>query len=688
MRKKIKSLKDNFLEENKIIFKKYKPISKIGEGNFGNVYSTVRLKDKSVFEMKTEKTTNKEKVLESEAYYLFTLQGFGIPKLISFGHIKNYNILIETLLDKSLQYLCIEKSKKCNIIEICLIAFQLLDRLEWIHSKDLIYRDIKPENCLIGIDDPNVIYIIDFGLCKKYRSTKTGKHILPKITGKLNGNFKYSSPNVIKGKEASRRDDLISLGYMLIYLFKGKLPWDHIFKNLNAQSYFELVFLKDTNGYGRLFTNLPSEMVEYIKYTRNLKFEQEPNYSYLRSLFHKIIAGLNLGLKRLNFSWINSSNKELVGMPRSSSRKKASPQYRLLNSIKEKHKKRLKSQILDESNAKEKINIFKIASLPISQSTFFNLEQVRTNLNSAKKFASYNNSNNASNFSENITQNKKKNLLISKKKGYKNLGNLYRNNLNINILSNNTTIQNTEKNLYQKKINSRTNNNSLDINNSNNKTKYKSNSFVNNYSNEKSINSSIKNNYENKKMINNNRIQKILLQSQNPISNISKDIVDYTQKKKILNIPYNNFRNRKTENTELKYLYKNNFTSSYNKINDELYSYSNSKDNKSIIQNNINRNLFINDYIHKDFPINNYNKIVKKKANLNITKKYHYINLNDSNSLIYNTQQNQINRNKKINKKEVKIILINNNLNCSTRNNYIKPIYHSKVSIRNKSINI
>jgi hypothetical protein len=185
-------------------------------------------------------------------------------------------------------------------------------------------------------------------------------NILPNITGKFNGNIKYASPNVIKGKEASRRDDLISLGYMLIYLFKGKLPWDHIFKYIKGQNYFELVFLKDTNGFGKLFTNLPSEMVEYIKYTRNLKFEQEPNYSYLRSLFNKIIIGLNLGRKSLNFSWINSSNKELVGLPRSSSKRKTSPQYRILSNIKEKHKKRLKSQIMDESNDKVKKNIFKI----------------------------------------------------------------------------------------------------------------------------------------------------------------------------------------------------------------------------------------------------------------------------------------------------------------------------------------
>ena len=210
--------KDNFIEENKLIFKKYKPIKKIGQGNFGNLYSVLRLKDKHLFALKAEKLTSKVKMLESEAYYLFTLQGFGIPNFISYGRHKNYYILIEELLDKSLHEIFLRNDKKTNLIDICLIGIQLIDRFEWIHAKDIVYRDIKPENFLIGINDPNVIYVVDFGFCKKYRSSKTGKHILPKNTGKFNGTLRYASPHTIKGKEHSRRDDLISLGYMLIYI--------------------------------------------------------------------------------------------------------------------------------------------------------------------------------------------------------------------------------------------------------------------------------------------------------------------------------------------------------------------------------------------------------------------------------------------------------------------------------------
>ena len=341
-------MNDSFLNENEYIFKKYKPIKKIGGGNFGNIYSTIRLKDKNVFAMKTEKRNIITNTLESEAYYLYILQGFGIPKLITYGHTKKYNILIETLLDKSLHNIYFKNRKICNIADACLIGIQILDRLEWIHSKNLIYRDVKPENFLIGINDPNVIYVVDFGLCKKYRSSKTGKHILPRLTGRFMGTLLYASSNAFRGKESSRRDDLISLGYMLIYLFKRKLPWKYEFNKLNKTKYFEIVYLKDTDGNGELFKKVPQEIIEYVKYTKNLKFEQDPDYSYLRSLFIKILNNMNLNYKSLSFSWIKSKNNKLSCLPRNNSVRKSSPHIRIIKKIREERKKRLKTESINK----------------------------------------------------------------------------------------------------------------------------------------------------------------------------------------------------------------------------------------------------------------------------------------------------------------------------------------------------
>ena len=137
--KEKESKNDEFLQENKVIFNKYKPLSKIDQGSFGNIYKVIRLSDQKEFALKIEKKNNLIRYLESEAYHLFNLQkGYGFPKLISFGKIKKYNILIETLLGKSLYNIYFKTENKCNLADACLIGLQIIDRLEYIHSKNLI----------------------------------------------------------------------------------------------------------------------------------------------------------------------------------------------------------------------------------------------------------------------------------------------------------------------------------------------------------------------------------------------------------------------------------------------------------------------------------------------------------------------------------------------------------------------
>ena len=393
MNEKKMEMNDSFLINNKNIFKKYKPIKKIGQGAFGNVYSAIRLNDKSVFAMKTEKKAINRKTLESEAYYLYILQGFGIPKFISYGHIKKYNILIESLLDKSLyQYFFLE-NKNCNVSDICLIGLQLLDRFEWIHSKDIVYRDVKPENFLFGINDPNVIYIIDFGLCRKYRSSKTGKHILPRYTGSISGTMRFISPNVIKGKHPSRRDDLISLGYVLIYLLKRELPWDMKIDNLTKEIYLELIYLKQTNGCGKLFNGLPQELIDYIKYTRNLKFEQDPDYPYLRSFLLKVLFRMKINYKTLTFSWIKSEKQNLLGIPKNRCLKKSSTHNRIYKNIMEnsiKKKRVERSQEVSDNRNKNNISINNNIPISTMEKIPKNIFNIRSNYNNYNTITSNN----------------------------------------------------------------------------------------------------------------------------------------------------------------------------------------------------------------------------------------------------------------------------------------------------------
>ena len=213
-------------KQNKLIFNKYKLKSLIHSSDFGSVYEGINEKENIPVAIKLEKKRGKYNMLESEAFLLMNLKGHGIPKVITYGHHGSYNVLIEELLGLSIGgILQIKKLKILSLKDVCMIALQALDRLEYIHSKFVIHRDIKPFNFAIGKEDPELIYLIDFGLSHKYKSSRTGKHIQYKNLKLTYGSLRYLSINGNKGYEQSRRDDLESLGYMLIYLATGYLPW-------------------------------------------------------------------------------------------------------------------------------------------------------------------------------------------------------------------------------------------------------------------------------------------------------------------------------------------------------------------------------------------------------------------------------------------------------------------------------
>ena len=218
---------------HKKLLKRFKLVKLLYLTDFSWVYEGKNTDKNVPVAMKIEYKT-KCNFLESEAYFLTSVKGFGIPKVISFGKYGPFKILIEEFLGKDV--LTLWKlgpfkddpfgQKNKYIKDICLFAIQGLERLKHIHDKNIIHRDIKTDNFLIGRKDPDIIYLIDFGFAKKYRSSRTGKHIKFSKTGKLIGSMNYASCNSMKGYEISRRDDLESFGYMLLNLAKGGLaPW-------------------------------------------------------------------------------------------------------------------------------------------------------------------------------------------------------------------------------------------------------------------------------------------------------------------------------------------------------------------------------------------------------------------------------------------------------------------------------
>ena len=184
-----------------------------------------------------------------------------------------------------------------------MIAIQIIEKLEYLHSKYLIHRDIKPANLLIGHDDPYIIYLIDYGLCKKFRSNRTGKHVKFSIRKYYNGTSTFASLNAFKGIEVSRRDDFESTAYTLIYLIQGFLPSASVKVKTKYERFKKIFEMKLSSKPEELCKNLPKEIEIFLSYSKNLDFEQEPNFKYCYNLFNDVLIRNGFS-NDLIFSWI------------------------------------------------------------------------------------------------------------------------------------------------------------------------------------------------------------------------------------------------------------------------------------------------------------------------------------------------------------------------------------------------
>ena len=198
------------------------------------------------------------------------------------------------LLGKSLEDIFQAQQKKFTVKTVAMIGIQMLDRLEFIHSKNIIHRDIKPDNFVLGLDNKShIIYILDFGLSKKFRSSRTHQHIKFSVNKKLTGTARYASINALKGCEQSRRDDLEAIGYVLLYFLRGSLPWQGLHVNKGEDRYKKILQKKKGTSAEDLCKGFPNEFVEYINYTRNLEFEADPDYKFLRGLLTTVLEKQN-----------------------------------------------------------------------------------------------------------------------------------------------------------------------------------------------------------------------------------------------------------------------------------------------------------------------------------------------------------------------------------------------------------
>ena len=290
--------------------------NRLGNGAFGDIYKGINTTNNKKVAIKIEKVKKQNNLqLKNETEILSLLQGgLGIPKLYDYIRTSKYNFMIFELLGINLDelfHLC--NKKFTNNITIAL-GLQMIERLEFIHSRHIIHRDIKPDNFLIGKGKKDsIIYICDFGLSKRFRDKKTGLHIPYKNGKHFIGTPIFASIYTHLGIEQSRRDDLESLAYILIYFRKGDLPWTKVKGKNRKEKYSKVLSLKININISDLCSDLPEEYSKFLKYARDLQFEEKPDYDYLKNLLKTMFVNEsenNVNLTKIDY--IDMIKKKII----------------------------------------------------------------------------------------------------------------------------------------------------------------------------------------------------------------------------------------------------------------------------------------------------------------------------------------------------------------------------------------
>lgn len=219
--------------------------------------------------------------------HLPSIKSKGIAQMLYFGNLNNqYNCLILEMLGPSLDSQ-MRKLKKFSLKTTLQLANQIINIIEYVHEKGIVYRDIKGENFLLGLESTpasHKVHLIDFGLSKEYKYDN--EHIPFRIKNSYCGTPRYMSLNSHQMFELSRRDDLEAISYLIAWFLRGKLPWQGLIADHQNENIHETIYrIKKSISSGSLFEGFPNEFAQYLNYVKGLQFEEDPDYKKIKELF-------------------------------------------------------------------------------------------------------------------------------------------------------------------------------------------------------------------------------------------------------------------------------------------------------------------------------------------------------------------------------------------------------------------
>jgi len=278
---------------NELIGKKYKLCAQLNNGSFGSVYRGKHYKNNIDVAIKFENINSTIKLLRHETTilkYLYERDTRNIPAVYWFGVYKQYTCLVMTLYDCSLYDYVITKGG-LPVSKINSIIYQLVTILKSIHNNGVIHRDIKPQNIMVKSGE---LYLIDFGF-SIFFIDENGDHIPDNCSEHIIGSPKYVSYNIHTGTMSSRRDDLISLGYLYLFLHEKQLSWENVNSDISINDEYDETSIYHYKNILRQEKKQLSNIIEvtnnnytlqnYLKYVYSLKYEELPNYTAILEIF-------------------------------------------------------------------------------------------------------------------------------------------------------------------------------------------------------------------------------------------------------------------------------------------------------------------------------------------------------------------------------------------------------------------